>query len=335
MSRRAGRAALRALPALVSAVVLAALLWEAGQQPAAAFGARVRPGWLALALGVKCVSAVLHELRVHQAFEAPRPPLGAVLRVGFAAGALNLVLPARGGDVAAVPLLVQHADARPAAAAAAVGLGSFFEAVAFAVCLLGAAGSAAPALRAAGGDPSGALHLATWGLLGAVAVAAVLVRLRPQGKAPAAAGSGLRGLLRGAAQDAGAVLAQPALLAWHAALSAAQVGTMILAFALCFPAVGLVVAAPVGAASLVLLGSAFASVVLPPGYGAGPAAAAVAALAPFGVGPADALVWAAAYWVVSQVPAVVLGLPAWWSLRAQTKAPRGDTAGGNGPAPGG
>lgn len=332
MSPGAGRGALRVLPAAVSALVLAALIWEASQQPTGALGAQLRPGWLAAALAVKGVSALLHELRVHQAFVAPRPPLGAVLRVGFAAGALNLVLPARGGDLAAIGLLVRHAGAEPGAAAAAVAMGSLFEAMAFAVCLLAAVGSAAPALRAAGGDPAGALHLATWGLLGAVAAGAVLVRVRPRRGEQRVGGA--RGLLRGAAAEAGALLARPAALAGHAALSLAQVGTMILSFALCFPAVGLAVEAPVGAAALVLLGSAFASVVLPAGYGAGPAAAAVALLGPFGVGPGDALVWSAAYWLVSQAPAVALGLPAWWSLRAQTKAPRGDTAGGQGPTGG-
>ena len=54
--------------------------------------------------------------------------------------------------------------------------------------------------------------------------------------------------------------------------------------------------------------------VLPPGYGAGPAAASLAVLSMLGADEADALAYAGAWWVLSQLPAVGFGLPALWSL---------------------
>ena len=94
----------------------------------------------------------------------------------------------------------------------------------------------------------------------------------------------------------------------HVGLAAVDVLATVGAFALLLPAVGLDVPSFL-AASGVLAVSALASIVLPPTYGAGPAAAGVAVLAAFGVDAAGALAFAAGYWVVSQAPAAVLGLP--------------------------
>ena len=94
-----------------------------------------------------------------------------------------------------------------------------------------------------------------------------------------------------------------------AGLAAADAAATVAGFALLLPVLGITVAMPVLAAAGVLAISAVAGVVLPPTYGAGPAAASVAVLAAFGVGQADALAFAAGYWLLSQGPAVALGLP--------------------------
>ena len=54
---------------------------------------------------------------------------------------------------------------------------------------------------------------------------------------------------------------------------------------------------------------------LPPSFGAGPAAASVAVLTVFGIDQTGALMYAAAYWFIANVPAVTLGLPALWQRK--------------------
>ena len=51
---------------------------------------------------------------------------------------------------------------------------------------------------------------------------------------------------------------------------------------------------------------------LPPSYGAGPAAAAVFVLSAFGLSNDEALAYSVGWWMTAQLPAVALGLPAFY-----------------------
>ena len=80
---------------------------------------------------------------------------------------------------------------------------------------------------------------------------------------------------------------------------------MIAAFALASSALGLDLPAPWMMSGIVLGLSALSSLVLPPTYGAGPAAAAVFVFGLFGVPAADALAYSSLWWVISQIPAAL------------------------------
>ncbi len=294
----------------ISALVLGLLVREAGGVDLDALRAAARPGWLALALAVKTTSLVLHELRLWVSFNPPRPPLRGVLAIGFASGVVNLVLPGRAGDLLAVGLLHRERGVPVSAAAASVGVVALLEAATFAVLLLVAliAGAARWEELLGGAAHREALSSATALTLVGVGLGVGIVTLARRA-GPAPEGPGPLALLRQTLAEAGENLGTAATLAQNVGLSVLQVGLMVGAFALLFPALGLDVPAPVLAASGVLAASALASVLLPPGYGAGPAAAAVAILAAFGLEPAEALRYAAGYWLVSQAPAALLGLP--------------------------
>jgi hypothetical protein len=269
-------------------------------------------GWLALAFCVKSAALVLHEVRLWLAFNPPRPPARKTVAIGLAAGLLNTVLPLRAGDVAAIAMLRRQCGVRVGAATAAVGVSSFLEAAVFGgllgtVLVVGAARWREIVGAAAHAD---AVQWVTASTLGgtAVAVAAVLVGRR-LGPPPDDGGPPLATLLRDTLTQTGDSLGVPTRLAMHVGLAAVDVTLTVAGFTLLLPVLDIQVAMPVLAASGVLAISAVASVVLPPTYGAGPAAASVAVLAAFGVEQPDALAYAAGYWLLSQGPAVVLGLP--------------------------
>ena len=141
-------------------------------------------------------------------------------------------------------------------------------------------------------------------------MAAVIVTRRIRGGDDAPAGPGPVEIIRDAILQATDNLAVPATLALNTGLALLQVIGMIAAFAMLFPAVGIDIALPALAASGVLAISSLASVLLPPSYGAGPAAAAVFVLGAFGLPAEDAFAYAVGWWLVSQIPAAVIGLPA-------------------------
>ena len=151
-------------------------------------------------------------------------------------------------------------------------------------------------------------------LLGiAVAVLAVLITRRFRGEPEEApAGPGPIQMIRDAILQATENLAAPMTLALNTGLALLQVVGMVFAFAVLFPAVSIEVPLPALAASGVLAISSLASVLLPPSYGAGPAAAAVLVLGAFGLSAEDALAYSVGWWMVSQVPAVLLGVPAFY-----------------------
>jgi uncharacterized membrane protein YbhN (UPF0104 family) len=314
---------------VVQVVASVIVLWvfiraiEPGQLQA--LPGRVRWDLLLVALVVKSIALLLHEVRVWLALPRPRPSLLLVARIGLVSGVINLVLPARAGDLALIAMLQRRCRVGVGAATAAMGVVAFLEAAVFGLLLMLGLVIGASQWQALLGVDAHAqalqlVGLATGaGLIGAAAVAIVGRRLaatpdplpRP----------GLRHVLREATTQTGAALASPAAATLNVATAAAQVVLMVAAFAIALPAVGISVPAPFLAAAGVLGLSAISSIVLPPGYGAGPAAASLAVLSTMGASEVDALAYAGAWWVLSQVPAVGLGLPSMWSLGISLREP--------------
>lgn len=325
MSPQARAWAWRGVQLAASALVLGLLARDVDADALRGIGGRISPGWLGLALLIKTFTLYLHEQRLWLAFNAPRPPLGRVLGIGFAAGVLNLVLPGRAGDIASVAMLRRETGVSVGAATAAVGVASFLEAAVFGGLLLVVLGLGAGRWQQViGAEAHGmALQWVTIATLGgvAVAVAATVLgrRLRPPEEGPATGPSPLQ-ILRDTLRQAGDNFSTPAALFTNVGLAVVQVVGMVGAFALAFPAVGLDIPLPMLAAAGVLAISSVASIVLPPSFGASPATASVAVLAVFGVSQGDALGYAAAWWLISQVPATLIGLPCLWGREWRTPA---------------
>ena len=309
-----------------SLVVLGLLFRDVDAEALAAIGPRIAWGWLLAALGMKLTTLFLHEVRLWVSLNPPRPSLFRVVAIGFASGVLNLVLPGRAGDLAAIGMLVRECRVRPGAAAAAVGVVAFLEAAMFGLTLVVVLALGADRWQAVVGPEkwlqamSGVSGLTLVGVV--VAVAAVIVTRRMRGNGEAPPGPGPLHVIRDAVLQATENLAAPATLALNTALALLQVVGMVAAFAMLFPAVGIEVALPALAASGVLAISSLASVLLPPSYGAGPAAAAVFVLGAFGLPAEDAFAYSVGWWMVSQVPAVVVGVPAFYG-RGERSSERG------------
>lgn len=338
---RLGLSARDWLVRLLQLVASLAVLWALGRELdlerlQAVFSSRRALAWLALGLGIKAFSVWLHEVRLWLAFEAPRPPMGKVVQVGFVAAAVNLVLPARAGDVAAIGLLHTRCGVSPARATAAVGLVNFLEIAVFGLVVLWILLTGADRWTLLLGAPAHAqaLQLMTLVTLGSVAAAVVLVVLAgrlgappeepPPGPSPVA-------LLREIVRTAGSSLGSRRWLAWQGSTSLLQAVCMIATFVIGFEVAGLEVALPWLAASGIMAMSALTAVVLPPSFGAGPAAASVAVLTLFGVDQSGALLYAAAWWILANLPSAALGLPAMWTLRpAVEELGAGGQGGGGG-----
>ncbi len=308
------RRALRLAQLLASALVIYVLVRDLDQAEVASARERVSLGWLAAAMGVKGLGLCMHELRLWLCLPAPRPPFFRVFAVGSVAGMMNLVLPARGGDLLAIALLNRECGVRVSAATAAVGLVAFLEAAVFGVFLCGVlALGAARWVSVIGAEAHGEATLLVGGITGAGLVG--ILALFFLGRSERLRGVSLPGPLRwirATADDAGSVLATPLEVTKHLVLAAAGVGLTLGGFALALPAVGLSLPLPLLAAAGVLALSSVAGVALPPTFAAGPAAVSVAVLAAFGATRPEALAYAGAYWLVAHVPAGLLGLPFVW-----------------------
>ena len=90
---------------------------------------------------------------------------------------------------------------------------------------------------------------------------------------------------------------------------------MLYSFALGIEALGIEVALPFSISAIILAFAALASILLPPSYGAGPAAAIVFVFALFNLSEAQALAYSTIWWLISQVPAALTGLPSFWLLK--------------------
>lgn len=322
MERGRPRRLVRPLQIVASLAVIWALARDVDQVALKATLARSSAAWLLAALLVKGAGLGVHELRLWLCLPEPRPPFWRVFVLGFIAGMMNLVLPARGGDLLAIGLLNRECGVRTSAATAAVGLVAFLEAAVFGVFLCGVLVVGAARWTSVIGAE--AQSEAVW-LVGGVTTAGMLavLALALLGRLDGLGGVASRGPLawiRATANDAGAVLASPGRVALHLGLAAVGVAFTLAGFALALPAVGLDLPLPLLAAAGVLALSSVAAVVLPPTFGAGPAAVSVAVLAVFGVSRPDALAYSVAWWLVAHVPAVAIGLPCLWSHRHVTEA---------------
>lgn len=318
---RLRRWAPRLVQGLASGLVLVVLSREVEAQSLSEIVGRVSWGWMSVALVVKAASLLVHEIRLWLSLNPPRPPLRRVAAIGFAAGALNLVLPARGGDLACIAMLRRECGVSVGAATASVGVVAFLEAAMFGLTFLVVLVAGAPRWRGVIGNEahlqavSGITLVTLTGV--AIAVVGVIVGRRFVSPEPEDAGPSPMALVRETLRQASQNMTAPAVLALNTLLALVQVAGMVGAFALLFPALGLSVPLPLLAAAGVLAISAVAGVVLPPSFGAGPAAAAVAVLAVFGIDQSGALAYAAGWWLISQVPAALIGLPCLWGRGEQ------------------
>ena len=91
-----------------------------------------------------------------------------------------------------------------------------------------------------------------------------------------------------------------------------EVWLMVLSFSWGFLALGLSLDSPWTTAAIIMGGSAFAAVALPPSYGAGPAAVSLFVLTAIGINEHVALAFSATYWLISQIPLLIFAGPAVW-----------------------
>ena len=277
--------------------------------------------WLVAAIAFKCVSLSIHELRLWIALLPwKRQPFWTVMAIGYTSGLVNAILPARGGDLAAVGLLKAELDVPAPQALAAVGITAFMEALAFFVFLLGVLifGATQWEIVLGAAKAATAMSWVTGVTVGAVfgATALVLIgrRLRqPEEEAPR--GPGPLAFLRQTIVDTGEGLSAWGPLAAQVATSALQVAVLMGCFLSLFPALHLEPPLPALAASGVIVFASLAAIVLPPSMGAGQAATAVFVLGAFGIGEADAIAYAALSWVANSSPPALLGfVPLWRRL---------------------
>ncbi len=273
--------------------------------------------WLFMAFIVKAFALLFHEYRLWLALPKPRPQTRQVISLGLAAGVLNLALPARAGDLAAIAFMDRECKVPVPVGTAAVGVTSFLEAALFAFFLLGVFGMGAAHwanLFGEGTRIDAMLWIAAAVGAGCVvlAVMAVLGRKWADTELPA---NPVLQLAQRTVVETSAIVRDARYLGVQTAAAAAQVILVVAAFSLAMPASGAAVSDPLMAASLVLGISSLAAFVLPPTMAAGPAAASVLVLPMFGVDEAGALAYACTYWLVAHTPAMLMGLPALWARR--------------------
>ena len=273
------------------------------------------PLLLVAAMAVKLLSLIIHEWRLWLALPQPRPALLKVISVGVVAGVLNLILPARGGDVAAIAMLDRDCSVPPPTSTAAIGVTSFLEAALFAAFLMAVLGlGAAQWTEITGSEQNPVLWIAGalgLGVAGLTTIAAVGRRLRER---PVPSSSILALIRQTFVQIAGMVGSSRYLFV-HSIAAVLQVVMVVASFSIALVAVTSTVDAPITAASMVLAASSLAAFVLPPTMAAGPAAACSLVLPHFGVDAAGALAYATVYWAVAHLPALGLGLPAIFARR--------------------
>ncbi len=273
--------------------------------------------WLVMAILVKASALLTHEYRLWLALPKPRPPTKKIISIGLAAGVLNLALPARAGDVAAIAFMKRECDIQPATGTSAVGVTSFLEAALFGFFLL-----AILAFGAAQWTPlfvdTARLDVMVWIVGGMLAGFLTLLAMVFIGRAWAKRSPPKSKLLcfaRNTVIETASMLQDLRYMTIQTAAAAIQVTLVVAAFSLAILASGAVVDDPTMAASGVLAVSSLAAFILPPTMAAGPAAASLLVLPMFGATDEAALAYAGTYWLVAHAPALAMGLPALWSRR--------------------
>jgi hypothetical protein len=271
--------------------------------------------WAAAALGIKTLALIVHEWRLWLALPQPRPPLRAVISLGLAAGALNLALPARAGDLAAIAFMDRECDVPVPVGTAAVGVTSFLEAAIFAFFLLAVMGLGAAQWASLVGDSS----TAAWWIAGGIATGCgILGAMAIVGRRWATDETHPNRfieLIKRTVVETSSSVRDARYLGTQTAAAAFQVVLVVSAFTLALLACGASVSNPIAAASMVLGIASLASFVLPPTMAAGPAASSALVLPAFGASPSEALAYAAGYWLVAHIPAMTMGIPALFARR--------------------
>ena len=304
------------LQVIASAAIIVVLLRDAQVDAVVRSLRQASLGWLLLAFLAKLACYTMHEIRVWYALLPwGRPRFWNILGIGYLAGLVNMVLPVRAGDMVAVGLLVKEERVPLGTSLATVALVGLLEAAVFGIFLLGllllvvARGEAFWGLvqtRSALGVVS------TFTLVGIAATVVAVVVGRRLKKPVDAQESRPMAELRNLLRHTGDTLGQARYLAINLSLAVLHLAVTVSAMGFLIPAAGLDVANPVLAAAGILGGGALAAVVLPPGLGAGPAAAAIFVLHFFGASEAEALALAALGWGVANLSAALLGLPQLW-----------------------
>jgi len=279
---------------------------------------RSSPAWVLAAALIKAAAVTLHELRIWVALLPwKRAGVMRVVGIGYTAGLLNGVLPARGGDLLAVGMLRSECEVTTTQALAAVAITGFAEALVFGVFVLGVLGLGAAQWELLLGPDGSARALTGLSLLtvaalfGAAMVVIVARRLKgpdPEDEARPSPAD----WVRRAVVDAGEGLSAWGPLAANLGLSIIQVALVVASFWALLPALGLDPPLPLLATCGVIAVGSVAAVVLPPGLGASQAATSVFVLAFFGIDEASALAFAALGWLTNTGPALALGFVPFW-----------------------
>ncbi len=272
-------------------------------------------GWLGAALAVKTTALLIHEGRLWLALPKPRPPLRTVVSLGLAAGVLNLALPARAGDIAAIAFLDRECKVPPAVGTAAVGVTSFLEAAVFAFFLLAVMGMGAATWQGLVGDSNSPMLWISAGVgVGCLTLVAMAVAGRHLSQAPPAKNPVVDFIQQTIIQTS-FIVTNARYLGIQTAAAGLQVVAVVAAFTLAMPASGAAVTDPLAASAMVLGVASLAAFVLPPTMAAGPAAASALVLPAFGADSSAVLAYAGTYWLVAHVPAMTMGLPALFARR--------------------
>jgi uncharacterized membrane protein YbhN (UPF0104 family) len=159
------------------------------------------------------------------------------------------------------------------------------------------------------------ISLFTIGGIGAVLTIALIgSRLSPAPKEEES-GFSIKRFLEDAFRQTGTAFQSPKYIFLNILVAGIEVWGMVFSFALGFWALGIDIPTPWTAAAVMLGFSALAAIILPPTYGAGPAAAAVFVLSVFGIEQPVALAYSAIWWLISQVPCAIVGIPCIWMLK--------------------